>query len=183
MNKYSFKPIQIYATILVGIFICSLLLWEKFHGGVVTHHILHRSDLPGITNWWGIVLLPLLCWISFYRIQKRFIQINKFGITQQIFIKNTVLGFLGALLFGLVLAIAFSNGYTNFIDYQVDCLLLLLLFVPMYRSEYILGFVLGMTFALGAILPTAFALIIALLSSIIYLYLRPVTLRMFKGKE
>ncbi|MCX6205466.1 MAG: hypothetical protein NTZ19_04350 [Bacteroidetes bacterium] len=183
MNKPSFIAIQISATALVALFIGAILIWEKFHGGVVTHHLLQRSDLPGISNWWGIVLLPFLSWVSFYRIQKRFIQIDNGRNTQQIFIRNSVLGFLGALLFGIVLAVAFSNGYANFIDYQVDFLLLLLLFVPIYRSEYILGFVMGMSFALGAILPTAFALIIALLSSIIYLYLRPLILRIFKRKE
>jgi hypothetical protein len=183
MNRHSFKAIQISATILVAIFIGMLLLWEKFHGGVVTHHVLQRSDLPGISNWWGIVLLPFLCWISFNSIQKRFLQTDKEANEPTIFIRNSVIGFLGALVFGIVLAVAFSNGYTSFIDYQVDCLLLLLFFVPMYRSEYILGFVLGMTVALGAILPTAFALIIALLSAIIYLYIRPLTLRLFKVKE
>ncbi len=183
MNKPSFKTIQIAATILVSIFIGMLLIWEKFHGGVVTHHILQRSDLPGISNWWGIVLLPFLCWFSFYRIQKRFLLIDQTANTPTVFIGNSIVGFLGALVFGIVLAVAFSYGYTNFMNYQVDCLLLLLFFVPMYRSEYLLGFVLGMTVALGAILPTAFALIISLLSSISYLYIRPLILRIFRTKE
>jgi hypothetical protein len=182
MINLSFKTIQIYATILVAIFIGSLLLWEKFHGGVVTHHILQRADLPGISNWWGLPLLPFLCWLSFNKMQKRFDQVKDVK-SKKNSISNSIIGFVGALVFGIVLATAFSNGYADLLDYQVDSLLLIFFLVPIYRSEYLLGFILGMATALGAVLPTAFALIVALPSAIIYLYFRPLILRIFKAKE
>lgn len=179
MNKLTYKATQIYATIVVAIFISSLLIWESFHGGVVTHHILQRADLPGISNWWGLALLPFLCWLSFFRMQKRIDQVKE-ATARKTTIRNCSIGFLGALVFGIVLATAFSKGYTEFLNYQVDSLLLLFFLVPIYRSEYLLGFILGMTTALGAVLPTAFALIVALPSAIIYLYLRPVLLQLFQ---
>jgi hypothetical protein len=182
MKKLSFKATQISASILVAIFIVTILIWEKFHGGVVTHHILKRNDLPGISNWWGLPLLPFICWLSFNKIQKR-IERNEDKKARSISIRNCILGFIGALVFGILLSSAFSKGYTNFSDYLVDSLLLLFFLVPIYRSEYILGFILGMTTAIGAILPTAFALIIALASAIIYLYIRPLILRLFRAKE
>lgn len=183
MKSPSFKTIQISATILVTIFIISILVWEKLHGGVITHHILQRSDLPGISNWWGLVLLPLISWNCFNKIQKRCQVQEQVPVNKERIIKNSVLGFGGALIFGVVLAVAFSAGYNNFINYQVDCLLLLFFFVPIYRPEYLFGFVLGMTFTFGAILPTAFGLIVAIPSLIVYLYIRPFILSLFRSKE
>lgn len=180
MNKYSFKTIQIYATILVVIFIMSLLLWEKLHGGVITHHILQRSDLPGISNWWGLPLLPFLCWVSFNKVHKR-VESLQDEPTRISVIRKCILNFISALVFGILLSSAFSKGYTNFSDYLVDGLMLLLFLIPIYRSEYIFGFILGMTTAIGAVLPTAFALVVALASAFIYLYIRPVIVRILKA--
>lgn len=179
MNTLSFKAIQIIATILVTIFILSLLIWESFHGGVVTHHILQRADLPGISNWWGLALLPFSCWLSFFQMRKRIERVKE-ATARKTTIRNCIIGFIGALVFGIVLATAFSKEYTEFLNYQVDSLLLLFFLVPIYRSEYLLGFILGMTTALGAVLPSAFALIVALPSAIIYLYLRPIMLQLFQ---
>lgn len=178
MHTQLFKAIRIYTTLLVVIFIWSLLLWEKFHGGVVTHHILQRSDLPGISNWWGLALLPFLSWLTFFKMQKRVYQSTEEKAQKTTF-RNCIIGFLGALVFGIVLASAFSNGYTNFLNYQVDSLLLLFFLVPIYRSEYLLGFILGMTTAIGAVLPTAFALIVAIPSVLIYVYIRPFLIKTF----
>ena len=180
MNKLSFKVAQIYATLLVGIFIGSVLLWEQFHGGVISHHILQRKELAGISNWWGLLLLPLLCWISFYNMHKRVKKLKADEQIVRIEIKQMAIGFIGALIYGISLATAFSFENTLFLDYQVDCLIPLLLFVPMYRSEYILGFVLGMTVTFGAVLPLGFALIVVIPSAIIFLYLRPIVLPLFQ---
>lgn len=40
-------------TLVVVLCIWSLLIWQHFHGGVPSHHLLHRSDLPAVSNWWG----------------------------------------------------------------------------------------------------------------------------------
>jgi len=180
MIRLSFKATQIYATLLVTIFIGATLIWDKFHGGVPYHHLLQRKDLPGISNWWGLMILPLLCWISFYKIQIRIEQLEKIGNKQTSLIRNCLTGFFSALVFGIVLAVAFVNGQTNFINYQVDCLLLLFFLVPLFRSEYILGFILGMTITFGAVLPTAFALIIAIPGVIIYVYIRPFFIKLIQ---
>ena len=47
------------------------------------------------------------------------------------------------------------------------------LFLPVYRGEYVLGFVLGMTFTFGAILPTAAAAFVAIVSAIAHYLVRP----------
>ena len=53
-------------------------------------------------------------------------------------------------------------------------MLLLALLLPVYRAECVLGFVLGMTFTFGAILPTMVASVIAVFSALVQLCVRPV---------
>lgn len=178
MNKRSFKKFQLLATLTVMLFVGSVLLWMHYHGGVPIHHILQRKNLPAISNWWGGILLPLFCWYSCYKIEQR---INKHFFDKQNLnraIKNSLLGFVGALIFGTTLAVSFNYGYSNFLNYQVDSLLLLFFLVPIFRSEYLLGFILGMTITFGAILPTAFALVVAIPSVIIYVFIRPYLLKL-----
>jgi hypothetical protein len=55
---------------------------------------------------------------------------------------------------------------------------LVALFLPIYRAESVLGFVLGMTFAFGSVLPILFGSIVALLSALLYQYVRPVIVRL-----
>ena len=40
------------------------LAWEHTHGGVQSHHFLARPDLPAISNWWGLIILPSLGWLA-----------------------------------------------------------------------------------------------------------------------
>ena len=63
--------IRIPLTITVTILIFALLIWQHFHGGVPSHHILHQADLPSISNWWGGLLLPVLTWVLSDKIQNR----------------------------------------------------------------------------------------------------------------
>jgi F0F1-type ATP synthase assembly protein I len=54
---------RINVTIGTCIVVLLFLLIKHYSGGVVTHHLLGREDLPGISNWWGLVTVPLLAWI------------------------------------------------------------------------------------------------------------------------
>ena len=76
MSEKVFFKTSLYFTGIVTIAIWSLLAWNHYHGGVPSHHILHREDLPAISNWWGGLLLPLLTWFLLYRIQKRLMRDN-----------------------------------------------------------------------------------------------------------
>lgn len=71
MSKEMFYKTQLYFTAIITIAIWSLLIWEHYHGGVPSHHILAREDLPEFSNWWGGLLLPLLSFFLLYRIKKR----------------------------------------------------------------------------------------------------------------
>jgi hypothetical protein len=176
MNKKILFKTRLYFTGIVTISIWSLLAWNYYHGGVPSHHILHRQDLPAISNWWGGLLLPLLTWFLLYRIQQRLLSDN---IEKSNVLKlpaNILYGFTGGLIFGILLSVFFTFAYTDIPEYLIIGLLPLALFFPIYRAECILGFVIGMTFTFGVVLPTAFGAILALIGAILYRYIRPVVL-------
>lgn len=172
MTGKTFFKRSLYFTGIVTVGIWSLLIWNHYHGGVPSHHILHREDLPKISNWWGGLLLPLLTLFLTYRIQKRIVRNsdNKANLIK-FSIKYTY-GFLFALSFGILLSVFFILGYSNLSGYLINGLFLLALFFPIYRAECLLGFVIGMTYTFGAVLPTVVGTILALLGLVLYLYVR-----------
>ena len=171
-----FFKVRLYFTVIVTIAIWSLLAWNHYHGGVPSHHILAREDLPEISNWWGGLLLPLLTWFLLYRIYQRLIRNNIETSKVSKFFVKILYGFAGALFFGIMLSAFFIYGNSDIPGYMLQGLLLLALFFPIYRAECILGFVIGMTFTFGAVLPTGIGSILALIGAVLYLYVRPAIL-------
>lgn len=155
------------------------LAWEYFNGGVRSHHILNRADLPEISNAWGVLLLPALAWFLTGRIQKRIARRSKGGAAASKLPMSVVAGFVGALLFGIVLSASFTYDYENVASVMFRGMFLLALLLPVYRAECVLGFVLGMTFTFGAVLPTAIGSIFAALSAVVHLLVRPLLVRVW----
>ena len=148
--------------------IFGLLIWQFFHGGIPRHHILDRKDLPEISNSWGGLLLPLLTWFLLGRIERRYSQRGtKHQQDSNRYIKIIGLFFVGLIL-GILLAVSFTNDYKAFLDNVLYVILILSLLLPIYYAECILGVILGMTYTFGAILPTAFMLIMAALGFLLY---------------
>jgi len=157
------------------------LAWEHVHGGIIRHHILNRSDLPAISNGWGIVLLPVLTWYLLGRINRR--SAPPVGGRTGALPRSVMVGFAGALLFGILLSSCFALRHTTLTEYLFQGLLLLALLLPVYRAEGVLGFVLGMTFVFGAVLPTAIASIIAALSMLLHRGVYPLLVRLWVGMK
>ena len=176
MNEATFFNVRIYFTALVGIAIWSLLAWNHFHGGVPSHHLLAREDLPSISNWWGALSLPLLTWFLLYRVQQRMAKqdepVSAMGIPTQV-----VYGFAGALVFGIALSVFFTLNYSGIPANMLKALLIAALFFPIYRAECLLGFVLGMTFTFGAVLPMLIGSVLATLGAVLYLLVRSLALK------
>ena len=139
--------------------------WEHLHGGILTHHLMRRADLPGLYNGWGLLLLPALAAWAGWRIQKR--------LTAGARPAAVMAGGLLTLLVGLALSGAFATGQQDLAGGVFMGLLLLALLWPAYRAECWLGLVLGMGFIFGAVIPTLLGGIIAGLSALIHLALRP----------
>ncbi|WP_373522453.1 hypothetical protein [Aquiflexum sp.] len=172
------KP-RLYFTAFITLAIWALLLWNHFHGGVPSHHVLAREDLPEISNWWGGILLPFLTLFLSYRVEKRLAMHHDGQSHLTTIPKHVLIGFFAALLYGITLATFFSFGNTEMPGYMIMGILAISLFYPIYRAECILGFVIGMTYTFGAVLPTGISCILALFGAVIYLFIRPAALFLF----
>ncbi len=170
MTEGSFFRIRLFVVIAVTIAIESLLTWNYTHGGIPRHHILADKDLPEISNAWGGLLLPLLAWFLTWRIQKRVFHPVESGT--EVNVKPVLYSFAVSLLYATTMAVSFSFGYNEVINNMMLGIFVIALFFPVYRSECLLGFVLGMTVTLGAVLPTGVGTIICVITSVLYLGVR-----------
>jgi hypothetical protein len=172
MNQKQFFKIRLYFTAIIAVGIWALLSWNHYHGGIPYHHILANKELPAISNGWGALLLPTLSWFLLYRIHKSVFG-SKNGSSQlTILLQSKLYGFLSSLLFGIILSALFTLGYSQLCGYMMLGLLALAIFFPIYRPEYLLGFVLGMTFTFGAVLPTGIGIIIGLIAFVLFVSMR-----------
>ena len=178
-KQLNFDKLQILATGIVTTLILSLLLWEHFHGGVPSHHVLDRKDLPEISNWLGALLLPTLTWTLLGRIKIRIRKQTPKSENHNENLKILRLFIIGLIL-GLAVAISFTYSFKIFLDNVLYIFLILGLLVPIFYSEFILGFILGMTYTFGAVLPTVFILIIATVGLLLFKFIRPLLLKLFK---
>ncbi|RZA34004.1 MAG: hypothetical protein EOP92_17920 [Lysobacteraceae bacterium] len=152
--------------------------WETTHGGVPAHHLLNNPELPAISNWWGLLVVPLLVWFLVGRVQRRAATLVQTGSRER-FRMLTQARFAVALLWGAALAIAFSFGHplVNWIFFGAFAAALV---VHAWRAEYMLGFALGLIFTFGAVLPVLIASVIAACSFALHLALGAV-LRLARG--
>jgi hypothetical protein len=135
---------------------------EHLAGGVKSHHLLNRSDLPAISNWFGLVTLPLLGFVLGLRVSSHVSEERLAGFPRPI-----LAALVGALLYAACLAASFEAGATNLTPFIFAGLFILALALPVYRAEYVVGFVLGMTFTFGSVLPLLVAAVIAALSFVV----------------
>lgn len=128
--------------------------WEATHGGVRAHHLLARSDLPSVSNWWGLFVLPLLGGVSAVSVQGR-LQRNEVTIASSSF------ALIGSILVGVTLSAFYAAGYEQVTSRLFLGVLATGVLLPIYRPEYLFGFVLGMMFVFGPVIPLAASLLAA----------------------
>lgn len=149
MNTQTRSNLTILFPVAALVFAMAHLIFEHVTGGVLNHHILADPDLPAISNWYGLLTLPLVGLATGYRLQR----------------PNSA--FLGALVYGAVLAISFELGASMLTNIAFFGLIACALAFPIYRAEYVLGFMMGMTFTFGGVLPLIIALIFATISFVV----------------
>ncbi|MBB4639644.1 hypothetical protein [Longimicrobium terrae] len=169
-NQQQWARSRLIMTAAAMIGVLGMLAWEHFHGGVVSHHFLARADMPSISNGWGVLLIPALAWFLVGRVQKRIVRANPSAGPK--YPASVVVGFAGAMLFGVLLSVFFTLGNESATGIMAQSLLPIALFIPIYRAEYVLGFVLGMTFTFGAVLPTIVASVVAIVAAVLYCVVR-----------
>jgi len=177
MTGQQFLRMRLRFSGLVAFVIWLVLLWKHFHGGVPKHHLLHNAAMPGISCWWDALVLPALTCLILTRARVRLVHQGEETGGPQKSSRHALLGFAVALLVGVMLSVLFTGGQNSALSYLVDGLFILALFLPIYRAESMLGFVLGMTFTFGAVLPLLFASFVAIVAALLYQYVRPVIVR------
>ena len=145
-----------------------LTLREYFTEGVITHHLLAREDLPGFSNWWGLLTIPLLAIIVAALIKHRRRRAAESEIDREKHDKIVFRRLLAALLFGLTVSLLWELNLEFVLPYFILLPLLLAFFIPVYLPEYLFGFVLGMIYSFGGILPIIIGLVLLILSFIIH---------------
>lgn len=156
---------------LATLYILTLLLVEHFNGGVVSHHLLNSEDMPAISNWWGALVIPLLSWFLLGLIGRRISHHSKYP--------SSVLAFVCALAFGVLLSVLFVLNVYDLLLWLLLSLPFLALFFPIYRGEYVLGLIFGMSYVFGGIIPVGLSALVAVMASVVYLLIRPLFLKMF----
>ena len=145
LHRYAFVLFTLYGWLLIA--------WDYFHGGVPTHYLLHDKDMPGISNWWGLILIPLISFISLVRIGQRQ---NR---NPQESNKKVAIRFSLAVAFSITLSILFFQS-SDVGDYLMLAVFLLSFWFPLYKTEFYLGFFMGSIFTFGAFIPGLAGLIL-----------------------
>lgn len=135
------------------------LAFEYFNGGVQSHHLLQRADLPGLSNWWALLVLPVLALLTARRIRA--------GAEHARARRGILLAGIGALLYGTAMAVSFESGLTDLTGAALLGLLVCGLVLPVHRAEYVLGFVAGMTFTFGSVIPLLLAMVAGAISFVV----------------
>lgn len=141
-TSFHWRPRLQFAALAL-LFEIAQLTWEAQHGGIRVHHLMHRADLPGLHNAWGLLVLPLLAGWAVMRVQRR-------GASRV----QWLTGFAAALVLGGALSLGFHWGAESFTAAVFFITVALALGLPGYRAECLLGWVLGMAWTFGALLPT-----------------------------
>lgn len=129
-----------------------MLLLEYLRGGINSYHPLGIKDLPMISNWLGLVAIPLFSWLSLSNLQMR----NKGENNKQKPIsKSQFYGFISGVLFGIITTV-FFYAKLGLNSHLLLVTFILALFIPIYRAEYYFGYVMGMVYGFGGVLPILF---------------------------
>ncbi|WP_309670215.1 hypothetical protein [Gemmatimonas sp.] len=182
MDSVSFSRLRLRFTITVAVAIGSLLVWQHSHGGVPSHSFLARNDTPLISNWWGALILPVLTWFLTGRMGQRIAQHASDRATTNTEWRKIQVGYALALLYAIAVASTFMTGHKDISAGLFQALPVLALFVPIFRAECVLGFVLGLTYSFGAVLPVFIASILSLIGAVVYLVPRAV-IRRVQGRS
>jgi len=149
------------------------LAWEASHGGIVSHHLLARADLPAVSNLWGLATLPALGWLAAHFVRRR-------SANSEPAVRRAVVAFVCALILGGSLAAAFSLGLEDISGGLFVAAMLAGLVAPTYRAEYLFGFVIGMTWVVGPVLPVIAGTLAATVAVLAHFVLRPAALALYR---
>lgn len=150
-------------TLAIILFACLHLTLEILNGGVNVHYPLMDEDMPAISNWWGLLVLPALAWVGYAFMPGAVSGTGLWGLQPLVFYR---LG--AAFLYGAALSAGFEFNLGQTSLYLLLGLFMGGLFYPLYRLELILGLVMGMTYTFGAVIPFVVSSLVALSSLVLH---------------
>lgn len=146
----------------------ALILWEYSNGGVATHYPGADSSNIALSNWWGLLTIPILTLVALNLIERRTVKKEGAPETDNIIVLQKYY-FIAGLCFGLLASLLWGFGQQEYLPYVMLSPWVLSLFLRIYLPETTLGFVLAMMYTFGAVLPIIFALVIQTIGFLIYL--------------
>lgn len=149
------------------------LAWEASHGGIQSHHLLARADLPAVSNLWGLATLPALGWLAAHFVRRR-------AASSEHAVGRAVIAFFCALILGGALSAAFKLGLEDVSAGLFLAAILAGFVAPTYRAEYLFGFVIGMTWVVGPVLPAIAGILAATVSVLAHIVLRPAAVGLYR---
>tara|TARA_R110002126_G_scaffold19675_6_gene73891 strand:+ start:606 stop:1145 length:540 start_codon:yes stop_codon:yes gene_type:complete len=163
MNSDFYQKNKLLITFGFALLVLAHLIFEHFHGGVVTHYLLQDDSLPGLSNWLGLITLPIVVWVTLLRIDKRK------GSSEHNERNGSVIlyRFITSVLFGVLVSYLFSIE-SSFLDYMMLSLFVLSLFIPLYFGEFLVGFTVGTMYVFGANIPIIGGLVLLLILFVLY---------------
>jgi hypothetical protein len=170
MSGQKLKTLFIFTLLIICLSVWGLLIWQHYHDGVPGHNLLARKDLLFISNWWGAVVLPVFAQFMLYRINKRIPAGNNF--VERKVLKPIFRAFIFSLIYALLIVVFYSAGISILSRSLFLLIFLIALFAPIYRAEYYFGFVLGLSFAFGGVLPVIIGLVLVISSFLLHRFLR-----------
>ena len=152
---------------LVVLLVATHIAWDYYNGGVPTHYLLHNKDLPGFSNWWGLLTIPLSTIISIYVIQGNY----KKNPTPNELSKITY-GFIAGLFLGVLLGILWIFDLQSIMPFVIGMPIMISFFTPVHYAHNFLGFILGMSYTFGGVLSIIIGLVLVLLSFLVWIIFR-----------
>lgn len=146
------------------------LTLEALGGGIQSHHLLNRADMPAISNAFGLLTLPAIGLALGWRARRLG------GFTRAMWA-----GLILSFLYGMALATGFEFGAQGLMQALFFGLFGVAILAPVYRAECIAGFVAGMAFTFGGVLPLLVALVFAALSAAVRFGVRALWRRIRPG--
>ena len=159
-------------TSLVVGYIFVQLIWQHLTSGVPKHYVLNDPSLPAISNWWGLIILPIFTWFLTTFLTKQY---------GDVYPRKVWLQLLGAGVYALVISILFYSGYVELLSMLVlPTIIMAALFLPIYQPPFLLGYVLVSSVGFGAVLPLIGGLVFAAIAYVVYNVIRPLPIYLLK---
>ncbi|MEP2937551.1 MAG: hypothetical protein ABJM06_09460 [Gilvibacter sp.] len=172
MKQKSIVDYKVQITIAALLVTALFVVREYFYGGVITHHLLADQEMPGASNWWGLLTIPVLTWVMLFFIERRQNKAKEPEQNPKKENSKVIRRFLLALCLGTLFSVLWEFRLEEILQYLILLPVVIAFFVRVHWPECLLGFVIGMMYAFGGILPILVGVVLMILTFVAYKVVR-----------